>query len=118
MKTIKNKTYYNFMYVMKQIQNKGYDFSEAEKMTHKIFNQREACPEGLSIAQLVDMIVPAEHAVKLEPQDIFKGIDILKDTRAAALKIAYSIPGYADGSVEAKNYIYDTIILKITGLIN
>ena len=60
MKTIKNKTYHNFMYVMKQIQNKGYSFDEAEKMTHRIFNQFEACPEGLSVMQLIGMIVAKE----------------------------------------------------------
>ena len=60
MKTIKNKTYHNFMYVIRQIQNKGYDFSEAEKMTHRIFDQHEACPEGLSVAQLINMIVVKE----------------------------------------------------------
>lgn len=60
MRTIKNKTYHNFMYVMKQIQNKGYGFTEAEQMTHRIFDQREAYPDGLSVAQLIEMIVEKE----------------------------------------------------------
>ena len=41
MRNIKRKTYNNFMLVMKHIQNKGYDFNEAEKITHNIFNQFE-----------------------------------------------------------------------------
>lgn len=59
MKTIKRKTYNNFMYVMKQIQNKGYGFKEAERMTHFIFDQIEACPDGLSAAQLIARIQEA-----------------------------------------------------------
>lgn len=61
MRNIKNKTYRNFMYVMKQIREKGYSFDEAEQMTHRIFDQREAWPDGLSVAQLVGMIVPAQE---------------------------------------------------------
>ena len=60
MRTIRKKTYNNFMYVMKQVQNKGYDFCEAEQMTHRIFDQVESCPEGLSVMRLVEMIVAKE----------------------------------------------------------
>lgn len=60
MRTIRKKTYNNFMYVMNQIQNKGYDFCEAEQMTHKIFDQVESCPEGLSVMRLVEMIITKE----------------------------------------------------------
>lgn len=61
MRNIKRKTYNNFMLVMKHIQNKGYDSTEAEKITHNIFNQFENNPMGLSVNQLVDMIVPKEE---------------------------------------------------------
>lgn len=57
MRTIKKKTYHNFMRVMRMIQAKGYDASEAERMTHRIFDQYEAYPYGLSVLALVDMIV-------------------------------------------------------------
>lgn len=60
MKTIRKKTYNNFMYVMNQIQNKGYDFCEAEQMTRRIFDQVESCPEGLSAMRLVEMIIAKE----------------------------------------------------------
>lgn len=60
MRTIKNKTYHNFMQVMKQIQAKGYDISEAERMTHHIFDEYLARPEGLSVWQRVCMIVSKE----------------------------------------------------------
>lgn len=57
MRAIKRKTYHNFMRVMRMIQAKGYDASEAERMTHRIFNQYESYPDGLSVLALVDMIV-------------------------------------------------------------
>lgn len=61
MRNIKHKTYNNFMLVMKHIQNKGYDFNEAEKITHNIFNQFENNSMGLSINQLINMIVQKEE---------------------------------------------------------
>ena len=57
MRTIKKKTYHNFMRVMRMIQDKGYDASEAERMTHRIFDQYESYPDGLSVLALVDTIV-------------------------------------------------------------
>ena len=57
MRPIKNKTYHNFMRVMRMIQSKGYDAFEAERMTHRIFDQYESHPNGLSVLRLVDMIV-------------------------------------------------------------
>ncbi len=38
------------------------------------------------------------------------------DTRAAALDIAYKIPGYESASRETKNYIYDAIIRAMKGV--
>ena len=61
MKAIKKKTYHNFMIIYKQMQRKGYDKTEAEKITHRIFNQYESCPEGMSIRALADMIIPANE---------------------------------------------------------
>lgn len=58
MKAIKNKTYNNFIRVMRTIEKKGYSTSEAEKMAHNVFDQYEAHPKGLSVLSLVDMIVP------------------------------------------------------------
>lgn len=60
MKEIKRKTYYNFMRVVRMIEAKGYDFQESTKTAHRIFEQYESCPAGLSVLQLVGMIVPAE----------------------------------------------------------
>lgn len=57
MRPIKRKTYHNFMRVMRMIQSKGYDASEADRMTHRIFDQYESHPNGLSVLRLVDMIV-------------------------------------------------------------
>lgn len=59
MKPIKRKTYYNFMRVVRMIQEKGYDFEESCKTAHRIFEQYESCPSGLSVLQLVSMIVSA-----------------------------------------------------------
>ena len=57
MRAIMRKTYYNFMRVMRMLQAKGYDAAEAERMTHRIFDQYESYPDGLSVLVLVDMIV-------------------------------------------------------------
>lgn len=35
---MRNKTYRNFLRVMKMIQDKGYSESEAEKLTHLVFD--------------------------------------------------------------------------------
>ena len=40
----------------------------------------------------------------------------LRDPRLVALKLAYSIPGYADADLKTKNFIYDAIIKKVRGL--
>ena len=55
--TIKRKTYRNFMYVMNRIQAKGYTFEEAERMTHRVFDDYEAQPEGLGVLARVNMII-------------------------------------------------------------
>lgn len=49
MKTIKNKTYNNFIYIMNMIINKGYGKEEAEQITHRIFDSHN--PAGLSIIE-------------------------------------------------------------------
>ena len=40
------------------------------------------------------------------------------DTRAAALKILYSLPGYAEAKLDTKNYIYDALSSKLKALQN
>ena len=62
MKPIKRKTYYNFMRVVRMIEAKGYDFDESCKTAHRIFEQYEFCPGGLTVLQLVSMIVPNNAA--------------------------------------------------------
>lgn len=53
---IKNMTYRNFMIVLHKIEKKGYAFPEAERMTRNIFEEFQACPEGLSIERRIDLI--------------------------------------------------------------
>lgn len=38
------------------------------------------------------------------------------DRRVEALRLAYSIPGYKETSIETKNYIYDAIIRAMKGV--
>lgn len=57
MRPIKNRTYYNFMRVVKLIEAKGYEFQEAATMARRIFDDYEIYPEGLSVLARVDMIV-------------------------------------------------------------
>lgn len=60
MRDIKTKTYNNFMRVVKIIEGKGYAFDEAVSMAHGVFNQYEACPNGLSVLALVNRIMTKE----------------------------------------------------------
>ena len=60
MRPIKTKTYNNFMRVVRMIQAKGYSFDEAVNTTHRIFDQYEAYPLGLTVLQMVDRIVEAQ----------------------------------------------------------
>lgn len=60
MRPIKNKTYHNFMRVMRMIMAKGYDAKESERITHRIFDQYESYPEGLSILAMVEKIANAK----------------------------------------------------------
>ena len=59
MRAIKTKTYNNFMRVVKMIETKGYSFDESVKTAHRIFDQYEAYPQGLSILALVNMVQQA-----------------------------------------------------------
>ena len=58
---IKNKTYRNLMIVIHKIQQKGYNFDEAEKMAKNIFDEFEARPLGMSIEERVRRILPKEE---------------------------------------------------------
>ena len=60
MRQIKKRTYYNFMRVVRMIQNKGYDFDESVRVTERIFDQYESCPSGLSILQMASQIIQAQ----------------------------------------------------------
>ena len=60
MRQIKEKTYYNFMRVVRMIQSKGYDFDESVRVTERIFDQYESCPSGLNILQMVSQIIQAQ----------------------------------------------------------
>lgn len=59
MRTIKNRTYRNFMIIMNRILDKGYDRQEAEKITRRIFDEYELNPNGLSVNALEARIIPA-----------------------------------------------------------
>ena len=55
-RTIKRRTYRNFLSVYKAILKKGYTSATAEQITRQIFDQYEACPQGLPVWGYVDMI--------------------------------------------------------------
>lgn len=56
---MKNKTYHNFMIIYNKMLKKGYDKEEAERITHRIFDEFAACPEGMSIKARAEQIVEA-----------------------------------------------------------
>ena len=58
---IRHKTYRNFMRVVRQIEAKGWSFDEAVKTAHRIFDDYEACPDGLSVEARVKMVMEAER---------------------------------------------------------
>lgn len=58
---IKNRTYRNIMIVINKIQQKGYEFYEAEKMAKNIFNEFEARPLGISIEERIKRILPKDE---------------------------------------------------------
>lgn len=60
-KIIRNKTYNNFMHVYKLVLQKGYSKTDAEKITHNIFNQYESNKNGLSVYGYLDLLQPAEN---------------------------------------------------------
>ncbi len=66
MKKIKNKTYANFMYVLKRIEAKGYDRAEAEKITHQLFDQLN--PKGISMNAMIDQIVTYDEWVAMKEE--------------------------------------------------
>ena len=63
MRNIKNKTYYNFIYIMNIIINKGYSKEEAEQITHRIFDNHN--PLGLSIIEMANRTISkADYATE------------------------------------------------------
>lgn len=61
MKTIKRKTYNNFMYILKLIMAKGYNKTEAEEITHRIFEQYN--PNGLSIIEIANRTMTKQEYI-------------------------------------------------------
>ena len=61
MREIKNRTYYNFMRVMKVIRAKGYEHEEAAQIVRNIFNEFEACPTGMGVLARAELILPADE---------------------------------------------------------
>lgn len=49
-------------------------------------------------------------------EEVTRSLLRLKDPRLITLKVLYGIPGYADASLETKNYIYDILSAKIQSL--
>lgn len=49
-------------------------------------------------------------------EEFLNSLDRLRDQRLITLKLVYTIPGYADASLETKNYIYDMVAEKIRSL--
>lgn len=63
MRKIVNKTYRNFLLVLKEIQKKGYEKDEAERLAHKIFANYS--PNGKSIEALINDILPHSEYIKM-----------------------------------------------------
>lgn len=55
---IRNLNYRNFMWVMKQIEAKGYDSKEAERLTRVFFDEFLASPQGISIQLRIERLLP------------------------------------------------------------
>lgn len=66
MKRIRNKTYSNFIYVFRKIKVKGYDDTEAEKITHQLFDQLN--PKGISMNAMIDQIVTYDEWVAMKEE--------------------------------------------------
>jgi len=49
-------------------------------------------------------------------EEFLNSLDRLHDQRLITLKLVYTIPGFADASLETKNYIYDMVAEKVRSL--
>ena len=49
-------------------------------------------------------------------EEVIRSLLRLKDQRLITLKVLYGIPGYADASLETKNYIYDMVSAQVKSL--
>ena len=66
MKTIKNRTYNNFMYVYNIIRkSKGYDHDTAVEITDNLFDTLEANPGG-NIYRWIDQVVTADEYAEIQ----------------------------------------------------
>ncbi|HRU98628.1 MAG TPA: hypothetical protein P5092_14490 [Ruminococcus sp.] len=61
-----NKTYANFMYVLKRIEAKGYDRAEAEKITHRLF--AELNPNGKSMERMIEEVLTCDEWMQQEKE--------------------------------------------------
>ena len=65
MRTVKNMTYNNLMYVINRIQKeKGYDFKTSEFLARNIFKEFASCPLGMSINERINRILTKEEFEK------------------------------------------------------
>lgn len=58
---MRNLTYRNPMTVIKQIQAKGYDFDESERLARNIFAEFQSSPQGMSIEERVRRVLTKEE---------------------------------------------------------
>lgn len=49
-------------------------------------------------------------------EEVLRSLLRLRDPRLITLKVLYGITGYADASLETKNYIYDMVSAKVKSL--
>ena len=49
-------------------------------------------------------------------KEVLRSLMWMTDPRLITLKVLYGIPGYADASLETKNYIYDMVSAKVKSL--
>ena len=55
---IVNRTYKNFLHIYNQMLKKGYASGEAWVLADKCFANHEANPEGMSIQQYANLVLP------------------------------------------------------------
>ena len=110
MRPIKNKTYANFMLVLKQIEAKGYDQTEAEKITHHLF--AELNPNGKSMEAMIAEVLPnGEETAEPYPWDpvltMYRLWTVHCDDTGAALKYGRYVLAVADAFTGYEAAVYE-----------